>query len=73
MQGVIKAFDPASGEGLVVSDADRSVYALAPGALESSIFQWLRQGQRVVFDLDPEGRATQVRSGAEVDLGLPET
>ena len=25
MQGVIKAFDPASGEGLVVSDADRRV------------------------------------------------
>ena len=31
----------------------------------------LRQGQRVVFDLDADGRATQVRSGAEPDLGLP--
>ena len=31
----------------------------------------LRQGQRVVFDLDADGRATQVRTGAEADLGLP--
>lgn len=73
MQGVIQAYDPASGEGLVVSDADRSVHPLAPEALEGSIFRWLRQGQRVVFELDVEGRATRVRSGAEVDLGLPES
>jgi CspA family cold shock protein len=31
----------------------------------------LRQGQRVNFDLDSEGRATRIRSGAEPDLGLP--
>lgn len=72
MQGVIQAFDPASGEGLVVSDTDRTTYPLAPDALDGSIFRWLRQGQRVVFDLDPDGRATGLRTGAEVDLGLPE-
>lgn len=72
MQGVIQAYDPGSGEGLVIADTDRSVYPLAPDALERSIFRWLRQGQRVVFEVDPEGRATSVRSGAEVDLGLPE-
>jgi hypothetical protein len=33
----------------------------------------LRQGQRIVFDLDADGRATNVRSGAEPDLGLPNT
>jgi hypothetical protein len=31
----------------------------------------LRQGQRVNFDLDADGRATKLRSGAEPDLGLP--
>lgn len=72
MQGVIKTFDPFSGEGLVVSDADRDTYPLAPDALEGSTFRWLRQGQRVVFELDEKGRAIRVRSGAEVDLGLPE-
>ena len=33
----------------------------------------LRQGQRVVFELDGDGRATHVRIGAEPDLGLPTT
>ncbi|MCZ7536732.1 MAG: cold shock domain-containing protein [Acidimicrobiia bacterium] len=71
MQGVVKAFDPASGEGVVVSDADRSEHVLAPGALEGSVFRMLRQGQRVVFDLDDAGRAGSLRTGAEPDMGLP--
>jgi cold shock CspA family protein len=71
MQGVIKMFDPLTNEGVIVSDADRSELVLAAGALEGSIFRMLRQGQRVNFDLDADGRATRVRSGAEPDLGLP--
>jgi hypothetical protein len=31
----------------------------------------LRQGQRIVFDLDGSGFATTVRTGAEPDMGLP--
>jgi cold shock CspA family protein len=71
MQGVVKMFDPLTGEGIVVVDTDRSEVVLAANALETSIFRLLRQGQRVVFELDGEGRATRVRSGAEPDLGLP--
>ena len=71
MQGVIKSYDPSTGEGIVVRDADRSEYVLAPGALEGSIFRMLRQGQRVVFELDDEQRATSLRTGAEPDLGMP--
>ena len=71
MQGTVKMFDPATGEGVVVLDADRSEVILAAGALEGSIFRMLRQGQRIVFDLDTEGRATRVRAGSEPDLGLP--
>lgn len=71
MQGVVKSFDPLNGEGVVVSDRDRSEYVLAPGALEGSIFRMLRQGQRVVFDLDGAGRASRLRTGAEPDLDLP--
>ncbi len=71
MQGVVKMFDPATGEGIVVRDTDRGEVVLAPSALEGSIFRMLRQGQRVVFDLDGDGRAVHVRSGAEPDLGLP--
>lgn len=71
MQGVVRAYDPLTGEGLVVSDADRADLPLAPGALEGSVFRMLRQGQRVVFDLDHEGRVVHVRAGSEPDLGLP--
>ena len=71
MQGVVKVYDPLTGEGVVVSDADRADYAFAANALEGSLFRVLRQGQRVVFDLDADGLATKVRSGAEPDMGLP--
>ena len=71
MQGTVKMFDPATNEGIVVRDADREELVLARNALEGSIFRMLRQGQRVVFDLDTDGRATHVRTGAEPDMGLP--
>jgi CspA family cold shock protein len=71
MQGVVKMYDPETREGVVVVDTDRSEHVLAEDALDGSIFRLLRQGQRVVFELDAAGRATRVRSGAEPDMGLP--
>ena len=72
MQGVIKAYDPGTRLGTVVRDTDRSEYDLAADALAGSIFRMLRQGQRVVFDLDDSGCATRVRLGSEVDMGSPD-
>jgi hypothetical protein len=71
VQGVIKAYDPGSRDGIVVRDTDLSELDLAPDALEGSVFRLLRQGQRVIFDLDGEGRATHLRLGSEVDMGTP--
>ena len=71
MQGVVKGYDPGTGEGVLVRDTDRTEYDLAPNALEGSLFRMLRQGQRVVFDLDDTGRATRLRLGSEVDMGTP--
>lgn len=71
MQGVIKAFDPTSGDGLVMSDTDLQDYELAADALAGSIFRMLRQGQRVVFELDDDGRATRLHLGSEVDMQTP--
>jgi CspA family cold shock protein len=64
-------YDPATREGIVVRDTDRAEIVLAGDALTASIFRMLRQGQRVVFDLDADGNATRVRAGSEPDLGLP--
>jgi hypothetical protein len=71
VQGVIRSYDPQTREGVVVRDTDREEFTLALDALEGSIFRMLRQGQRVVFELDGDGLATKVRIGAEVDMGLP--
>jgi len=72
MQGVVRSFDPGTGEGVLVStDGQRSEILLASNALEGSIFRLLRQGQRVNFDLDSAGNATAVRIGAEKDMALP--
>jgi CspA family cold shock protein len=71
MQGTVKMFDPATREGVLVRDTDREEIILAADALQGSIFRMLRQGQRVVFDLDGDDRATHVRAGSEPDLGLP--
>ncbi len=71
MQGVVKAYDPGTGLGTVVSDTDLVEYHLALDALGGSVFRMVRQGQRVVFDLDGEGRATALRLGSEVDMGTP--
>lgn len=72
MQGVIKSYDPSTGDGVVLCDTDLNEHDLAPTALEGSIFRMLRQGQRVVYDLDDAGRATHLRLGSEVDMGTPD-
>ena len=71
MQGVVRMYDPLSGEGLVLRESDRAELTFAPNALEHSLFETLRQGQRINFDLDDDGRATKVRLGSEIDMGLP--
>jgi CspA family cold shock protein len=71
MQGVIKSYDPGSGDGVVLCDTDFQEYELASDALQGSVFRMLRQGQRVIFDVDADTRATRLRLGSEVDMGTP--
>jgi len=71
MQGVVKSYDPGTGQGVLLCDTDLAEYDLAANALEGSVFRMLRQGQRVVFDLDAGGRATGLSLGSEVDMGTP--
>lgn len=68
MQGFVKVYDDATGIGVIVRDDDRSEVLLKPGSLEGSMFRFLRQGQRVRFDIVGEGdeaTATNLRFGSD--------
>ena len=69
MQGVIASYDPETREGLI--QTDDAQFDMAANALEASIFRFVRQGQRVVFELDDSGHAINVRTGAEPDMAGP--
>ncbi len=71
MQGVVKSYDPGTGQGVLLCDSDLAEYDLAATALEGSVFRMLRQGQRVIFELDEANRATSLRLGSEVDMLTP--
>jgi len=71
VQGVISSYDPGTGDGVVLCDVDLLEYDLATDALLGSVFRMLRQGQRVIFDLNTDQQATRLRLGSEVDMGTP--
>ena len=56
---------------MILCDTDFRDYDLAIDALVGSPFRMLRQGQRVIFDVDDAGLATRLRVGSEVDMGTP--
>ncbi|HEU4320039.1 MAG TPA: cold shock domain-containing protein [Acidimicrobiia bacterium] len=61
-QGVVKTYDPVTGVGIVVRDADRSEVFLRSGSLKGSVFRTLRQGQRLLFDTVEEDGQTFISS-----------
>ena len=72
MQGVVRIYDPLSGEGLVrPGDRPRRARLRPERARAARSSETLRQGQRINFELDADGRAVNVRIGSEVDMGLP--
>jgi cold shock CspA family protein len=71
VQGVIKSYDPGTQVGVILRDTDLREVDLAPDALTGSVFRMLRPGQRVIFNLDAQGRATHLRLGSEIDMTSP--
>ncbi len=66
MQGVVKTYDTGTQTGVIVLDPQRDEVYLRPGSLEGSMFRFLRQGQRVTFDLvedEDKSFVTNVRIG----------
>jgi len=67
MQGVVKVYDPVTGAGVIVTN-DRAEVLLRPGSLAGSLFRTLRQGQRVIFEVEEaDGRsyAHRLRFGSD--------
>lgn len=62
VQGVVKTYDPQTGIGVIVRDDDRSTVLLRPGSLQGSIFRFLRQGQRIVFETEDDGDRSYAHS-----------
>jgi cold shock CspA family protein len=71
LQGVVKSYDPITGDGTVISDSTLTEYELSRDALRHSVFRMLRQGQRILFDLNEQQLAVHVRVGSEADMGTP--
>lgn len=73
VQGVIKSYDPVTGDGVLVDEVTLADVNLSANALERSVFRMLRQGQRVNYDIDENGLATRLRLGSEVDMTTPDS
>ncbi|HPB46245.1 MAG: hypothetical protein M9952_03355 [Microthrixaceae bacterium] len=71
MQGVIKSYDPGTDDGTIVGDTDFVSYDLAPGAVAAAGLRFVRQGQRLLFTVNDDGLAADLRFGSEVDMGTP--
>ncbi|MDA9655534.1 cold shock domain-containing protein [Candidatus Actinomarina] len=67
-QGVVKSYDPNSGNGIVVLDTDKTEVYIQPGSLKGSIFRTLRQGQRINFEIH-EIEEVQTISNVKIGQG----
>lgn len=61
-QGVVKSYDPNTGNGIILLDTDKTEVYLTPGSLKGSIFRTLRQGQRINFDIKEEDSLKSVHN-----------
>jgi CspA family cold shock protein len=61
-QGVVKSYDPNTGNGIIILDTDKTEVYLIPGSLKGSIFRTLRQGQRINFDIKEEDSLKSVHN-----------
>lgn len=67
MQGVVKVYDPTTGVGVILLQ-DLTEVQLRPGSLDGSMFRMLRQGQRILFEVDEvdgERFARDLRFGSD--------
>ena len=68
-QGVVKSYDPNTGNGIILLDTDKSEVFIIPGSLKGSIFRTLRQGQRINFEIEAQDDVNVVQNIQETLVG----
>jgi hypothetical protein len=54
-QATVRRYDSITRTGVLVADDGETTYDVTPEGMDSSMFRFLRPGQRVTFDILPEG------------------
>ncbi len=61
-QATVKTYDSLTRTGTLVGDDGETTYAIDAEAMDSSMFRFLRPGQRVTFDFVGSGDARAIRN-----------
>ena len=62
-QATVKLYDSLTRTGVLIADDAETTYEIDSDVMDSSpMFRFLRPGQRVTFDLVPEGTKQRVRN-----------
>ena len=62
-QATVKSYDSLTRTGTLVSDDGAVTYEVTPQAMDSSMFRFLRPGQRITFDWAAlEGDTSKIRN-----------
>ncbi len=61
-QATVKTYDSITRTGVLVTDDGKQTYEIDAGGMDSSMFRFLRPGQRVTFDM-VDGKPMNLRIG----------
>jgi cold shock CspA family protein len=61
-QATVKRYDSVTKSGVLVADDGVTEFAIDPTSMETSMFRFLRPGQRVTFDLVEEEGQQRTRN-----------
>ena len=61
-QATVKSYDSVTRTGTLVADDGETTFPIDSASIETSMFRFLRPGQRVTFDLEDEGGESRTRN-----------
>lgn len=61
-QATVRSYDSVTRTGILVADDGETTFPIDSASIETSMFRFLRPGQRVTFDLEDEGGESRTRN-----------